>query len=385
MEIRDLEYLAASATAGNFARAAASVGISTSTISRRVARLEDQLGLALFERGHSGVRLTPGGRTVMQHVRRVLGELEALKSSGSVSGAGDEGEIRLGVRLPPIGIRLVSLLAGWRARNPKVVLTVAELSDRDLVSGVEERRLDVVLTARQSLWPRVASVPLYEERLVAVLPTAHALARRCAVSWDELREEVVLVQGWEESQSAREFYAAFLGDGVRFRAHPASKQSVFALVSAGFGITFATADQAEAGFGGVAFKRINDRDASVEMSLAWLPELEDPAVGRFVAFLRDEARLLALAGDTGAAAELCEGAVGRHKPPKHRGNQFRRLDGLLPGLPSEHLAVGDEIAVDGRGKLDRQLHRPVVGNDAELELRHPDLLSRGRVRARDRA
>lgn len=117
MEIRDLEYLAASATAGNFARAAASVGISTSTISRRVARLEDQLGT-------SGVRLTPGGRSVMQHVRRVLGELEALKSSGSVSGAGDEGEIRLGVRLPPIGTRFVSLLAGWRARNPKVVLTV---------------------------------------------------------------------------------------------------------------------------------------------------------------------------------------------------------------------------------------------------------------------
>jgi len=291
MEIRDLEYLAASATAGNFARAAASVGMSTSTISRRVARLEDQLGLALFERGHSGVRLTPGGRAVMQHVRRVLGELEALKSSGSVSGAGDEGEIRLGVRLPPVGTRFVSLLAGWRARNPKVVLTVAELSDRDLVSGIEGRRLDIVLTAHRSLWPRVASVPLYEERLVAVLPTSHALARRAAVRWDELRDEIVMVQGWEESQSAREFYAAFLGDGVRFRAHPASKQSVFALVSAGFGITFATADQSEAGFAGVVFKRIDDRDASVEMSLAWLPELEDPAVGRFVAFLRDEARL----------------------------------------------------------------------------------------------
>jgi len=54
MEIRDLEYLAASAMAGNFARAAASVGISTSMISRRVARLEDQLGLALFERGIPG-------------------------------------------------------------------------------------------------------------------------------------------------------------------------------------------------------------------------------------------------------------------------------------------------------------------------------------------
>ncbi len=314
-------------------------------------------------------------------MRRALGELEALKSSGSVSGAGDEGEIRLGVRLPPIGTRFVSLLAGWRARNPKVVLTVAELSDRDLVSGVEDRRLDVVLTARQALWPRVASVPLYKDRLVAVLPTAHALARRSAIRWDELREEVVLVQGWEESQAAREFYAAFLGEGVRFRAHPASRQSVFALVSAGFGITFATANQAEAGFAGVVFKRIDDPDASVEMSLAWLPDLEDPAVGRFVAFLRDEARLLALPGENRAAAELREGAVGCHEPPKHRGDQLRRLDGPLSGLPRKHLAVGDEIAMDGRGKL----HRPVVGDHAELELRHPALLSRDRVRARDRA
>ena len=119
MEIRDLEYLAASATAGNFARAAEAAGISTSTISRRVARLEDELGLALFERGHSGVRLTPGGRAVMQHVRRVLGELEALKSSGSVSGAGDVGEIRLGVRLPPIGTPLLSPAVRMAGKEPE--------------------------------------------------------------------------------------------------------------------------------------------------------------------------------------------------------------------------------------------------------------------------
>ncbi len=154
MEIRDLEYLVASATTGNFGRAAESIGISTSTISRHVARVEDELGLALFERGHSGVRLTPGGRAVMLHVQRVLGELDALKCSGTVSGAGDVGEIRLGVRLPPTGTPLVSLLACWRARNPNIILTLAEMNDRDLVAAVEERRLDVVLTASQALWPR---------------------------------------------------------------------------------------------------------------------------------------------------------------------------------------------------------------------------------------
>lgn len=384
MEIRDLEYLAASATAGNFARAADSIGISTSTISRRVARLEDELGLALFERGHSGVRLTPGGRAVMLHVRRVLGELEALKSSGSVTGAGDVGEIRLGVRLPPIGAPLLSLLAGWRARNQNVLLTVAELSDRDLVAEVEERRLDVVLTASQALWPRVASVPLFRDRLMAVLPLAHPLARRSAVRWAELREEVVLVQGWEESQVAREFYAAFLGESVRFQAHPASKQSVFALVSAGFGITFATASHAEAGFAGVVFKRIDDPAALVEMSLAWLPELEDPVVGRFVAFLRDETRSRSLPCDGSSAPELGERAVRRHEAREHRADQLCGIDRTLPGLPRKDLAIDNEIAVNGSGQLDRKLHRLVVGDDAELQLGQEDLLKRGRVRERDR-
>ena len=61
MEIRDLMYLEASAAAGNFTRAAKSLGINTATISRRLGRFEDELGLALFERGHAGVRLTTGG------------------------------------------------------------------------------------------------------------------------------------------------------------------------------------------------------------------------------------------------------------------------------------------------------------------------------------
>ena len=233
-----------------------------------------------------------------QHARRVLGDLEALKNSGLIGGAGDVGEIRLGVRLPPIGASLRNLLSNWRGSNPNILLTIAELSDRDLVAAVAERRLDLVLTASQALWPRAASMPLYRERLVAVLPADHKLARQTRVKWDDLREEVVLVQGWEGSQVAREFYATFLGEGARFQAHPASKQSVFALVSAGFGISFATASHAEAAFAVVVFKRIDDPGASVEMSLGWLPELEDPVVGRFVAFLRDESRTQSLVCDS---------------------------------------------------------------------------------------
>ena len=121
--------LAASAAAGNFTRAAKSLGIDTSTISRRVGRFEDELGLALFERGHGGVRLTSGGKAVLPHVRRALAELDAIRHAGDQSGNGIVGEVRLGVRMPPIGEPLRGLLIGWREKHAEVVLTIAEMNE----------------------------------------------------------------------------------------------------------------------------------------------------------------------------------------------------------------------------------------------------------------
>jgi DNA-binding transcriptional LysR family regulator len=105
-----------------------------------------------------------------------------------------------------------------------------------------------------------------------------------------LGNETFIAQGWDDSHSAREFYASLLGDGVKFSSHPASKQSVMALIGAGFGITLAAQSQAEVLFPGVVYKPIIEEDAWVQVELAWRPTSEDAAVGRFVAFMRDEAR-----------------------------------------------------------------------------------------------
>ena len=320
----------------------------------------------------------------MQHVRRVLGELEALKSSRSVSGAGDVGRFALAFACRRSAHSSSACWPVGEHETQTSSLTVAELSDRDLVSEVEERHLDVVLTASQALWPRVASVPLFRDRLMAVLPVGHPLARRTVGALGRASGGGRPGPGLGQSQVAREFYASFLGESARFQAHPASKQSVFALVSAGFGITFATASHAEAGFTGVVFKRIDDPAASVEMSLAWLPELRTPpwaALSRSSGTKRVHEGFLS----DRPAAELCEGAVSRHEALAASARSACRFDSALSGLPREHLAIGDEIAMDGSRKLDRQLHRLVVGDDAELQFCQGHLLKRGRVRARDRA
>ena len=290
MDLVDLQYLMAATDSGNFARAAKSLGLAPSTISRRIGRLEDELGLALFERGRAGVRLTAGGKAVMSRVRRALAELDAVRCVANRNGSGGVGEVRLGVRMPPVGEPIRGLLAGWREKHPDVALTIFEMNERDIAAALEERRLDVALMTSHTLWPHAAAMPIYREQLVVALPSGHALAERGILDWVALVDETILVQGWDDSQSAREFYASFLGSGAKYHAHAASKQSVFALVAAGFGVTLATQSQAEVTFPGVVFRAVVDANAWVRIDLAWMPEVENAVVGRFVAFMRDEAR-----------------------------------------------------------------------------------------------
>ncbi|MBI1362013.1 MAG: LysR family transcriptional regulator [Alphaproteobacteria bacterium] len=290
MEIRDLVYLDASAITGNFTRAAQSLGINSSTISRRVGRFEDELGLALFERGHAGIRLTAGGKAVLPHIRRALAELDAIKHAGNRNGNGIVGEVRLAVRMPPVGEPLRDLLVRWRTRHPEVTLTISELNECEIRTAIQERRIDVALMTRHTLWPDASSAPLYRERVLAAIPCGHLLLNQETLDWECLRREILLVQGWDTSQSAREFYASLMGCSGHFQAHAASKQCVLALVGAGFGITLVTQSQAEVSFPGVAYRPIREENAWVQVELVWSPDAEDPAVGRFFAFMRDEAR-----------------------------------------------------------------------------------------------
>ncbi len=295
IDLDSLRYLSVAASAGNFGRAAIHLGVQTSTVSRRISQLEDQLGLTLFERGHFGIRLTGGGRTVMVHVRRALADLDAVRSSAQSNANGHVGQIRLGIRMPPIGKPLQPLLQHWRDRYPGADIILYEMNERDIQAGIEERQIDAALMAKHTLWPHAAAVPIYREALLLALPKKHALRSRKTIKLDHLRDETFLVQGWDESQSAREFYASLLGSGVNYQAHAASKQSVLALVGAGFGMTLVTKSQAEVVFPGVAYKLIAEKNAYLDVQLVWAPENKEAVVGRFVAFMRDEARSRRLA------------------------------------------------------------------------------------------
>jgi len=86
------------------------------------------------------------------------------------------------------------------------------------------------------------------------------------------------------------FYASLIGIGLAFRSHSASEQSVFALIAAGFGVTLATESQTQVHVPGLIYRPIAEDNALVEVKLAWTPDSEEPAVGRFISFMRDQSR-----------------------------------------------------------------------------------------------
>lgn len=296
MDIVDLRYLVAVTDAGNFAKAGTSLGRSTSTVSRRIAHLEDELGVTLFEKSHFGVRLTSAGKGVVVYARRALAGFDAVAKAGLSNGAGAVGEIRIGVRMPPVGHPLCDLLSEWREANPGVAVTLFEMNDAALCASLEERRLDVVITTSNAPPAHAVTAPFYREQLLVALPADHALASREHLDWATLRREILLVQGWDESQSAREFYAGRLGSGTAFQVHAASKQTILAMVGAGFGVTLLTASQAEVSFPAVVYRPISEPDAWVDICLAWNAQSEEAVVGRFLAFMRDAARSRGLPG-----------------------------------------------------------------------------------------
>jgi DNA-binding transcriptional LysR family regulator len=168
-----------------------------------------------------------------------------------------------------------------------MALKFFELNDHELRLALTERRLDAALVAHHALWPEATSIPIMRETITAALPIGHALAAYETLTWDQLRGETLLTQGWNDSQTAREFFASLLGSGVEFASHATSKQSILAFVAAGYGITLATESQAQIAMPGLIFRPIIESNAWVDIDLVWLSESEDAAVGVFIAFMRD--------------------------------------------------------------------------------------------------
>ena len=190
--LRQLRAFVAVAEALNFTRAAERIHMAQQAVSKSVAQLEGELGVALLERTTREVALTPAGAALLASGRNVLAAADAAFEGARTIGRGLAGTVRVGVT-PAVGSTVRSeAVRVLRDGAPKVSVAFHELRPRELAQALRDRAVDLVLARTAPAAPEVDNAALRPTPAALVLPCGHRLAGRATVPLAALDGERLL-------------------------------------------------------------------------------------------------------------------------------------------------------------------------------------------------
>jgi LysR family transcriptional regulator, transcription activator of glutamate synthase operon len=285
VQISDLRRLVALAEYGQVTDAAAALRISQPTLSRLLARAEDELGTRLFERDAEGVHPNPHGEVVLAAARDITRRYDQLRADLAELLDPDTGTVRLAF-LDSIATSLVPrILHDFRADAPRVRVVLRQEPGhemlRDLASGLSE----LALTAPRPPGPH-GWLPLQRQRLVLAVPAGHRLADRRRLRLDEVAGEdfVTVPRGLGFRVLLDELLQAErMTPRISFES--ADLTTIEGLVGAGLGL--AILPEQVVGASGTTGVLLAAAGAERVVGLTWRTDRGlPPAAARFLTFLR---------------------------------------------------------------------------------------------------
>ena len=195
MTLTELKYIVAVARERHFGRAAEACFVSQPTLSVAIKKLEEELGVQLFERGGSEVSVTPIGQQIVEQAQKVLEQTSAIREIARQGKDPLAGPLRVGV-IYTIGPYLLPHLVRQMIHDaPQMPLLLQENFTVKLLELLRQGDIDVAIMADPFPAQGLMTQGLYDEPFVVALPKAHPWAKRAAVSSAELKEQTMLLLG----------------------------------------------------------------------------------------------------------------------------------------------------------------------------------------------
>jgi LysR family transcriptional regulator, hydrogen peroxide-inducible genes activator len=193
MEIHQLRYFCAVAETGSFTRAAEREQVAQPSLSQQIIKLEEELGVRLFDRLGRTVRLTDLGQIFLPRARVILNELKAAKEEVTDKQFSPSGPVSVGV-IPTIApYFLPSRIGSFCRKYPQASITVYEDVTARLMDRLRAGLIDLAVMALPTRGHDLECFALRTERLFAIFPKDHKLARKQSVLLRELRNEAFLL------------------------------------------------------------------------------------------------------------------------------------------------------------------------------------------------
>lgn len=195
MTLTELRYVVAAARERHFGRAAEACFISQPTLSVAIKKLEEELGVVLFERGSGEVSVTPIGHKIVEQAQRVLEEAARVKDLAVAASDPLAGTLRIGTIYTIGPYLLPKLIPILRRTVPTMQLIIQEDFTDQLAESLKRGEVDVIVIALPFEEPGVVTQALYDEPFLVAVPAGHRWERRKRITADELTRESLLLLG----------------------------------------------------------------------------------------------------------------------------------------------------------------------------------------------
>lgn len=245
MNLRDLKYIIAVAEHCHFGRAAEQCFVSQPTLSGQVKKLEDELGVTIFERTKRSVELTPVGGEMVDYAKRIVEQADAMQQLARSHQDPLAGPLRLGA-IPTLSPYLIPLiLRPLKQEYPQMQLVLhEEITDR-LLKRLHNYEIDAALIATPVDPAEFSSMALFDEPFWLALPRQHPLYFKLDITQQDLNELdlLLLSDGHCLAQQIKD--VCQLSSRNQAKGHEnlqaSSLETLLQLVSAGYGSTLVPA------------------------------------------------------------------------------------------------------------------------------------------------
>ncbi|OGA56169.1 MAG: LysR family transcriptional regulator [Betaproteobacteria bacterium RIFCSPLOWO2_12_FULL_62_58] len=193
MTLTELRYVLAVARERHFGRAAEKCFVSQPTLSVAIKKLEDELGVTLFERGASEVTVTPVGACIVEQAQRVLEETAAIEQ---IAAAGKDelvGPLRLGAIYTVGPYLMPQLIPLLHKRAPKMPLLIQENFTAKLAELLKNGELDLIILSLPFSEPGIVTQAVYDEPFRVVIPAGHPWVKKTKIPAADLCSENLLL------------------------------------------------------------------------------------------------------------------------------------------------------------------------------------------------
>jgi LysR family transcriptional regulator, hydrogen peroxide-inducible genes activator len=239
MNLRDLRYIVAVADFGHFGRAAAACNVSQPTLSGQIRKLEEELGLSVFERVGRSVRPTDAGTEILAYARNALAAADDITAVAQKGRDPLAGPFHLGV-IPTLGPYLMPYVLPT-ARDTLAAMRLILVEDLTvrLVELVADGRLDAAIIASDPETPGLSIEPLFDEDFFLVLGRGHPLSTKNEIDVTDIEAQdlLLLTDGHCLRDQALDLCGRPRGEDAIADMRATSLKTLLHMAGAGYGMT----------------------------------------------------------------------------------------------------------------------------------------------------